>query len=92
MRCLARLLSKPTISYTLRYILGPVYGQVDNSTVPACRQAGSGSQNSSMHWVYAIYLNKGKRIYVGMSEDVKKRLAQHNAGQVFSTKATDHGI
>jgi putative endonuclease len=39
-----------------------------------------------MYWVYAISSNKKKRIYVGMSEDVEKRLKEHNFGQVFSTK------
>ncbi len=38
------------------------------------------------YFVYAIESIKHKRIYVGMSRNPEKRLLEHNAGQVFSTK------
>lgn len=39
-----------------------------------------------MYFVYALSSLKEKRIYVGMSSDVERRIKEHNAGQVFSTK------
>jgi putative endonuclease len=36
--------------------------------------------------VYAIKSELNQRIYVGMSEDVDKRLNQHNMGKTKSTK------
>ena len=37
-------------------------------------------------YVYAMVSLKCNRIYVGMSQDVPRRLTQHNQGQVRSTK------
>lgn len=37
-------------------------------------------------FVYAIKSEKDNRIYVGMSKDIKRRLSEHNLGQVTSTK------
>ena len=39
-----------------------------------------------MYFVYAIRSQKDGRIYVGLSSDVQRRLSEHNAGYVFSTK------
>lgn len=39
-----------------------------------------------MFCVYAIISKKDGRIYVGMSQNVKKRLAEHNSGRTKSTK------
>ena len=39
-----------------------------------------------MYFVYAISSSIQNRIYVGMSEDVEKRLGEHNAGKTSSTK------
>ena len=39
-----------------------------------------------MIFVYAIQSLKDGRIYVGMSENVNKRIEQHNNGLTFSTK------
>lgn len=38
-----------------------------------------------LYWVYAIRSRSG-RIYVGMSSNVERRVAEHNRGSVFSTK------
>lgn len=54
-----------------------------SSAVPACRQAGS---DSPMITVYALRSLKDGRIYVGMTEDLLRRLGEHNQGHVFSTK------
>ncbi|PKP39749.1 MAG: endonuclease [Bacteroidetes bacterium HGW-Bacteroidetes-15] len=37
-------------------------------------------------YVYALVSQVDGRIYVGMSQDVDRRLAEHNAGKVKSTK------
>ncbi|WP_416437874.1 GIY-YIG nuclease family protein [Phnomibacter sp. MR] len=39
-----------------------------------------------MMYVYVIRSEKYGRFYVGISEDVDRRLAEHNAGHTFSTK------
>ena len=39
-----------------------------------------------MYFVYAIRSEKDSRIYVGLSTNVNKRIKEHNAGYVFSTK------
>ena len=39
-----------------------------------------------MFEVYAIKSDKDGRIYVGLSENVERRIKEHNSGQVFSTK------
>lgn len=55
-------------------------GMVD---LPAGRQA----RWNGMYSVYAIKSSVNGSIYVGMSHDVQKRLAEHNAGKTKSTKA-----
>ena len=37
-------------------------------------------------YVYALYSEKSDIIYVGMSESIERRLTEHNAGKVKSTK------
>ena len=32
------------------------------------------------YWVYVLWSDKAQRHYIGVSEDVSKRLEQHNAG------------
>jgi putative endonuclease len=39
-----------------------------------------------MFYVYVIRSDIDGRFYVGMTEDVDKRLEQHNKGMTFSTK------
>lgn len=39
-----------------------------------------------MFYVYVLQSLKDYRTYVGFSDDWKRRLTQHNAGQVKSTK------
>ena len=39
-----------------------------------------------MFYVYAIQSMTKSRIYVGQTEDIKKRLAAHNLGAVKSTR------
>jgi len=40
-----------------------------------------------MYVVYAIKSKRDGRIYVGFSANLERRIKEHNAGQVFSTKA-----
>ncbi|MCX6302866.1 MAG: GIY-YIG nuclease family protein [Bacteroidia bacterium] len=42
--------------------------------------------NSGIFFVYAIVSKKDNRIYVGISQNVDKRIIEHNNGKVFSTK------
>lgn len=39
-----------------------------------------------MFFVYVIHSKVDGRFYVGMTENVEKRLIQHNSGMTFSTK------
>jgi putative endonuclease len=39
-----------------------------------------------MFYIYAIESQFDKRIYVGLTEDVEKRVDQHNKGKTKSTK------
>jgi putative endonuclease len=40
-----------------------------------------------MTFVYILHSDKFKRYYVGMSDNTERRLSEHNAGYVKSTKA-----
>ena len=40
-----------------------------------------------MYLVYILYSEKYKRTYVGMSNNVLRRLNEHNSGKVRSTKS-----
>ncbi len=40
-----------------------------------------------MYYVYVLLSLKDKKFYIGFSEDVNKRLADHNAGRNTSTKS-----
>lgn len=40
-----------------------------------------------MYYVYVLLSLKDKNFYIGFSEDVKKRLTDHNAGRNTSTKS-----
>jgi len=39
-----------------------------------------------MYYVYTIQSKKNKIVYVGYTNDLRKRLKEHNLGKVFSTK------
>jgi len=39
-----------------------------------------------MYYVYVLLSLQDKKFYIGFSEDIKKRLADHNAGRNTSTK------
>ena len=41
---------------------------------------------SAMYSIYVIQSRIDKRIYVGLSANVEKRVEDHNSGRVFSTK------
>ena len=38
-----------------------------------------------VHFVYILYSESKKRFYIGETEDISRRLAQHNRGNVPST-------
>jgi putative endonuclease len=54
------------------------------ATVPA---GPAGGEQIHLMWsVYAIRSSIDGRIYVGMSQDVARRISEHNRRKVFSTK------
>jgi len=40
-----------------------------------------------MYYVYILYSPSHRKIYKGSTNNIKKRLGEHNAGKVLSTKA-----
>jgi len=40
-----------------------------------------------MFYVYILQSKKDDDLYVGFTNDIKRRLFKHNSGKVFSTKA-----
>jgi putative endonuclease len=38
-----------------------------------------------MYYVYVLLSSKDNKFYTGLTDDLKRRLAEHNAGQVQST-------
>jgi putative endonuclease len=39
-----------------------------------------------MYYVYVLKSKKDNRLYVGHTQDLKKRIPQHNSGEVTATK------
>jgi len=39
-----------------------------------------------MNYVYVLYSKKDQKLYTGCTKDLKKRFAEHNSGEVRSTK------
>ena len=50
---------------------------------PACRQAGA---EINMHFVYFLQSKKDGKLYIGKTNDIDRRLQEHNSGNVQSTK------
>ena len=42
---------------------------------------------SNWHYVYVLLSRKDKELYVGYTQDLKRRLGEHNAKKTFSTKS-----
>lgn len=42
---------------------------------------------SNWHYVYVLLSEKDREFYIGYSRDLRKRLQEHNAKKVFSTKS-----
>jgi putative endonuclease len=55
--------------------------------VRALRSSGDVAEKAIMYYVYILKSLKAGKLYIGSSEDLKNRLAKHNAGHVRSTKA-----
>jgi len=51
-----------------------------------CLPAGREHLKTRMFTVYAIQSEVDKRIYVGFTEDLTRRLKEHNSGKTISTK------
>lgn len=52
---------------------------------PACRQAGV--ELNIMFWVYILKSVKDGGLYIGKTNNVERRLAEHNSGQTRSLKS-----
>jgi len=39
-----------------------------------------------MYYVYALFAESYDRLYVGLTSDINRRIAEHNSGRVKSTK------
>ncbi len=44
------------------------------------------SMNNKFCYVYVLFSLKDKGLYIGYSEDLKKRIVEHNRGGVISTR------
>ena len=55
------------------------------SNVPATFDSGVSSQTNH-HYVYILHSLKDKKLYIGLTNNLKKRLQQHARGEVTSTK------
>lgn len=51
---------------------------------PTCRQAGA--HNKNMFYVYVLKSLKTGTFYKGLTNNLEKRIKQHEQGQCFSTK------
>jgi len=40
-----------------------------------------------MYFVYILQSLKDKKLYIGLTEDIEKRINEHNSGKNFSTKS-----
>lgn len=40
-----------------------------------------------MYYIYVLYSSKFNKFYTGFSQDIKKKLKEHNSGKTKSTKA-----
>jgi len=57
------------------------------SSVKNKKELGSPSQIFGlMYYVYAIQSEKNKIVYIGYTNDLRRRLKLHNSGKIFSTK------
>jgi putative endonuclease len=61
----------------------PVYRQVE---IPACRQAGD-IKFQIMYYVYVLYSEKFNRYYTGFTENIERRLTEHNTDKTKSTRS-----
>ena len=40
-----------------------------------------------MYYVYILFSLKDKKLYIGFTDDLKRRVSEHNQGKNFSTKS-----
>jgi len=54
--------------------------------VPALPARIASEHRNDMYYTYILESSKDKNLYIGWTNDLKKRFEKHNAGKVFSTK------
>lgn len=69
--------------YYSNILRGGVYLPKVGGLVPACRQAGLAKY---MYYVYVLASRAKGQLYIGMTNNVGRRLSEHNGGFVKSTK------
>ena len=52
---------------------------------PACRQAGV--EFNTMFWVYILKSLKDNDLYIGKTNNIERRITEHNSGQTPSLKS-----
>ena len=53
---------------------------------PACRQAGAEGKNLLMYYVYILKSSKDNNLYIGKTNNISRRLLEHNSGQTQSLR------
>ncbi len=54
---------------------------------PACRQAGVYRAAFVMYYVYFLKSEKDNHLYIGRTNNLERRLKEHNNGRVIATKS-----
>lgn len=47
--------------------------------------AGSGMDTDGMHYVYALWSKIDQEFYIGYTNDIKRRIAEHKSGQCYTS-------
>ncbi len=70
--------------WPVRYAAGG-WNLVDPPAGCASRRAGTRDLKLA-YYVYVLLSEKDNKLYVGQTKDLDKRIKEHNAGKVFSTR------
>ena len=82
--------SQPYVLYgVVKFVWHPVRAALNHAGFSAINHVGfmaNPALSIDMYYVYVLLSLKDNKFYIGFSEDVKKRLADYNAGRNMSTK------
>lgn len=57
-----------------------------NTPATACRRGPAAAGGPSMYYTYILQSQKSNRYYIGSTNDVEKRIREHNSGKTTSTR------